>query len=90
MTKPKYDIIIENLDIDLSDYRDSYLNGNSFEGHGNDLDEVLSNGVIFTCDQDGGEGPQIEFDSLGRRTRDWLEELIIARMANADDKAGAQ
>lgn len=88
--KPLYSISIDRLDIDCSHYRDYYLNGDAFEGEGNSLDEILERGVIFTCDQDGGEGPQIEFDSLPKSDQVWLEMLIKDKMAMQDDVRGAQ
>lgn len=68
------------INIDLSSYGwdidDSmrWLGVDSLETEGSTLSELLDNCVIFTCDQDGGEGPQFEFG--GTPGTDTIEDLI--------------
>lgn len=69
----KFYLEIETDGRECSGFEDSYgwLNYDTIVAEGDTLEECLENATIFTMDQDGGSGPEIEAD------KPWMQDLII-------------
>lgn len=74
----KFYIEIETDGRECIGFEDRYnwLNYDTIVAEGDTLEECLENATVFTMDQDGGEGPQIEGDA------DWVQELVANEFIN--------
>jgi hypothetical protein len=71
--RKRFYLEIQTSGDEVSGFEDRYnwLNYDTIVAEGNTLEECLEDATVFTMDQDGGEGPQIEGDA------DWVQELVV-------------
>lgn len=82
--KPKYSLesmVLNGEDASDHSHRGTFLSFESTVSEGDTLDELCENSCTFTSDQDGGEGKQIQFDSLYIEEQTAVREDFAKQMA---------
>lgn len=92
LNRKKYSIWIDSLDEDLTGSfgNGRFLCADSLAAEGDTLEELIANAEVFTCDQDGGEGPCIRLEDMGDHKYLRYGEMIHDEMKRQDDRSGGE
>lgn len=73
-----YQIEIEGLGDDLTHQCGTsyFVSADAIVSEGDTLEELIENATVYTCDQDGASGPQIQVADLNDRLFEHYADLI--------------